>query len=203
MRLYVDFDDVLCETARALSELARALFGRDVPYDLIRAFDLQVAFDLDRRQYDALMAAAHLPDFLRTLAPTPGGVEGLRAWLRDGHDVVVVTGRPAAAHASSRAWLAQHGLDAIPLLHVDKYNRHTSSAPDAPPTLTLADLRREHFDVAIDDAPRALDALLARPTGKTIVFDRPWNREYSAVCLTRCANWQELTSTVRRLVDQP
>ena len=199
MRIYVDFDDVLCETARALSDLARTLFGRDVPYDRIHAFDLQIAFDLDRRQYDVLMDAAHQPAFLLALAPTAGGADGLRAWLADGHEVIVVTGRPASACAPSLAWLAQQGLSHVPMLHVDKYNRHHALMPGAPPTLTLAELHREHFDVAVDDAPRALDALLARPTGRTIAFDRPWNRGYVAASLLRSANWAELTRTVRSL----
>ena len=203
MRIYVDFDDVLCETARALSDLARTLFGRDVPYERIHAFDLQIAFDLDRRQYDVLMDAAHQPAFLLSLAPTPGGADGLRAWLADGHEVIVVTGRPASACAPSLAWLAQQGLSHVPMLHVDKYNRHHGLTPGAPPTLTLAELHREHFDVAVDDAPRALDALLSRPApGSTIVFDRPWNRGYAAAGLVRCADWDALTGIVRGLQDR-
>jgi len=31
MRIYVDFDDCLCETARSFSELAAKMFGKDVP----------------------------------------------------------------------------------------------------------------------------------------------------------------------------
>lgn len=38
MRIYVDFDDCLCETARHFSGLVADLFGKDVPYENISFF---------------------------------------------------------------------------------------------------------------------------------------------------------------------
>lgn len=198
MRIYVDFDDVLCETARALSGLARAMFGRQVPYRRIHAFDLRVAFDLDQRQHQALLDRAHEPGFLLGLQATPGAAAGLKTWLRAGHEVVVVTGRPSATHPSTSAWLARRGLAALPVLYVDKYGRNHVSPPGAPAALRPEDLRREHFDVAIDDSPAALDALLARRAARIIVFDRPWNRSYGPAHpgFRRCENWAALNRAV-------
>ena len=70
MRVYVDFDDVLCETAQGLAVLALEMFGRQVPFEKIHAFDLRVAFDLHLEQYLALMERAHEPDFLRAVKGT-------------------------------------------------------------------------------------------------------------------------------------
>ena len=199
MRIYVDFDDVLCETAQALSGLAREMFGRDVPFERIHDFDLRKAFELDRAQYEALMDRAHATEFLLAFPPMPGGVDCLRAWQARRHEVAIVTGRPAATHRASRAWLQRYGLDALPVLYVDKYSRGHPSPADAPPTLSIAALLRESFDVAIDDSPVALDALRTRPAGRTIVFDRPWNRAYdcSAARMARCCGWDEAAKTVR------
>ena len=198
MRIYVDFDDVLCETARGLSVLAQEMFGRQVPFEQIRAFDLQVSFNLDATQYEALMHAAHESAFLLGLPALPGCVEGLQAWQRQGHEVVVVTGRPSATHQISHGWLQQQGLASLPVLHVDKYNRPHAVPPGAPPTLSLATMLREHFDVVIDDSPVVLDALQTRPAGRTIVFDRPWNRTYDcpAPRVTRCRGWREVLFSV-------
>ena len=198
MRIYVDFDDVLCETAQALSRLARAMFGRDVPFERIHDFDLQKAFALERAQYEALMERAHETEFLLAFPPMPGGVDCLRAWQARGLEVAIVTGRPAATHRASRAWLQRHGLDALPVIFVDKYSRGHPSPADAPPTLSTAALLRESFDVAIDDSPVALDTLQQRATGRTIVFDRPWNRAYdcSAARTARCCGWAEVARAV-------
>jgi len=198
MRIYVDFDDVLCETARGLAALAQELFGRVVPFEQIQAFDLHVAFNLNHDQYEALMARAHAPDFLLALPALPDGVACLQAWLKQGHEVVVVTGRPAFTHAASREWLQREGLGAVPVVYVDKYNRNYPVSPEAPPCLSLAAVLRQHFDLVIDDSPVALDALQTRPAGRTIVFDRPWNRMYdcSRERLQRCHGWREVSQAL-------
>ena len=199
MRIYVDFDDVLCETAQGLSVLAQEMFGRVVPFEQVHAFDLQVVFDLNREQYLALMDRAHAPDFLLALPVMPGSVACLQAWLHKGHEVVVVTGRPSSTHRVSRDWLHHQGVAALPVIYVDKYNRKHHVPADAPPFLPVAELLRQHFDVAIDDSPVALDALQTRPAGRTIVFDRPWNRSYdcSGPRITRCCGWQEVAASIQ------
>ena len=45
MHIYVDFDDCLCETARAFSKLAPEMFNKHVPYDRIHFFELDRSFD--------------------------------------------------------------------------------------------------------------------------------------------------------------
>ena len=40
MRIYVDFDDCLCETARAFSKHALEMFNKRVLYDQIHYFEL-------------------------------------------------------------------------------------------------------------------------------------------------------------------
>jgi hypothetical protein len=196
MRIYVDYDDVLCETAQALAVLAQEMFGCAVPFERIRSFDLRESFALDRAQYEALMDRAHAPEFLLALPAIAGCTACLHGWLLQGVEVAVVTGRPSSADRVSREWLARQGLAAIPVLYADKYNRNHAVPPDAPPILPFATLLQEHFDLAIDDSPVALDALQTRPAGRTIVFDRPWNRTYDCfgARVTRCCGWQEVAS---------
>ena len=64
MRIYVDFDDCLCETGRALSKLALEMFHKHVPYDRMQYFELDRSFDLDAEQYERLMLRAHEPEML-------------------------------------------------------------------------------------------------------------------------------------------
>ena len=59
MKIYVDFDDCLCETARAFSELAVEMFDKHIPYDKIRFFDLDKTFELDEEQFDRFMKKGH------------------------------------------------------------------------------------------------------------------------------------------------
>ena len=64
MRIYVDFDDCLSESARGFSDLAAELFGVHVPYEEMRFFNLQKAFSLTDEQYAELLAEGHDPDRL-------------------------------------------------------------------------------------------------------------------------------------------
>lgn len=64
MRIYVDFDDCLCETGRAFSRLAAEMFGRDVPYEDMRFFELDKTFGLDDEQFEQLMTRGHEPEAL-------------------------------------------------------------------------------------------------------------------------------------------
>lgn len=52
MKIYIDFDDVICETARYLKQIANELFGMNVPYDQIEFFNLMKSFHLNEEQYD-------------------------------------------------------------------------------------------------------------------------------------------------------
>ena len=55
MKIYIDFDDVICETAKYFTKIAKELFGIDVPYRQVQFFNLQKSFDLSDEQYDKLM----------------------------------------------------------------------------------------------------------------------------------------------------
>ena len=61
MKIYIDFDDVICETAKYFTKIVKELFNIDVPYREVQFFNLQKSFDLSGEQYDELMKAGHIP----------------------------------------------------------------------------------------------------------------------------------------------
>jgi hypothetical protein len=201
MRIYIDFDDVLCETARHLSDMARDLFARDVPYEAISVFNLKEAFALSDGEIEDLMEQAHNTEFLMRLTPTPGGLDAVRALEASGHDLDIVTGRPASSHDGSCAWLREHGLAHLDVIYFDKYGRAPAHPPGGgPKTLSREEFEKLHFDVAIDDAPTALDLLAHRANCTVIVYNRPWNRQYAAPPAMRRSNsWPEIVNLIGAL----
>ncbi len=193
MVIYVDFDDVICETACALSALADRLFGRKVPYEAIQHFELEKSFDLTAEQLDALMEHAHTPEFLANLTLTEGADTALRLLVCRGHSVQIVTGRPSFCHEGTVHWLEKYALGDLPIVYVDKYGRGQHGRKSAmPPLLTLGEFNRLHYDVAIDDSPVALDILSVRPQCQTLIFHRPWNQHYRRPAMQRVMNWPEI-----------
>ena len=124
MRIYVDFDDCLCETARHFSGLVADLFGKDVPYENIMFFNLQKSFSLTDDQYEYMMLEAHKPEVLLSYDETPGAVDTVNGWIDSGMDVSIITGRPFSAYESSRIWLDRHGLERVRLFCFNKYGRN-------------------------------------------------------------------------------
>ena len=201
MKVYVDFDDVICETARDLSALALRLYGIRVPYLAIRAFDLHEAFGLDDAQYLRLMAEAHSREFVLGYAETPGAAATLNKWVDEGHEVEIVTGRPFITAAASREWLDAHGLSRLPIIHVDKYGREPPAAPGAPRALTLEEFAVRQYDFAVEDSPAALAHLAKMGSCLTAVFSRPWNvgTPLPTDAFVRCANWTEVDARLNQL----
>ena len=58
MKIYIDFDDVLCETAKNFTKIAKELFGKDVPYSEVQFFNLKKTFDLNDEQYEELISGS-------------------------------------------------------------------------------------------------------------------------------------------------
>ena len=81
MKIYIDFDDVICETAKYFTKIAKELFNIDVPYREVQFFNLQKSFDLSGEQYDELMKAGHIPENLLDYEETPGASEVINKWV--------------------------------------------------------------------------------------------------------------------------
>ena len=194
MRIYVDMDDVLCETAAALCKLAEREFGKFVEYGNVRSFDLQEVFGLTDGEMDRFRVVSHERDSILGYPQTPGAADGVRALVEAGHLVDIVTGRPAFTHCDTSEWLRAAGLGGLPVTYVDKYGRSFASGPDDPPTVTLGELESRRYDVVIDDSPVVLRRLAEWRSSRVLVFSRPWNESFPlAPNMIRVGGWEDVS----------
>ena len=193
MKIYIDFDDVICETAKHITKLAKELFGIELPYREMQFFNLQKVFELSDAQYNELMETCHTPENLLTYEETPYASSVINKWIDAGHEVSVVTGRPFDAYEPSRKWLDNHGLERAALYTVDKYGRE-KNVQNYTYAMTLEQLYSMDFDFAIEDSPVAFEHVLHFKNCKVAVFDRPWNRESELPNerFVRCSDWLEI-----------
>ena len=197
MKIYVDFDDCICETARSFSTLAMEMFGKNVPYENIRFFELDKTFELNNEQFVQLMTRGHLPEVLLSYEETPGASKVINEWSEAGHEVSIITGRPFSVYEPSRMWLDEHGLKDIRLYCLDKYGRD-SFYKNNDFNLKLDDYYKMSFDYAVEDSPKAFKFFDHLPDLKVMVFDRPWNREteFPNGNYKRCFDWEQVRQTV-------
>lgn len=203
MRIYIDFDDVICETAQYFTIIAKALFGVDVPYRQVQFFNLQKSFDLTEEQYDELMRVGHIPSNLLRYEETPGAVSTINRWVDEGHEVSIITGRPFDAYEPSRQWLDEHGLKRVPLFCVDKYGREVFNQ-DCSYNMTLEQLYNLTFDFAIEDSPAAFEHVMHFKNCCVGVFSRPWNQEVELPDerFVRCEDWTAIAELFQRMCGQ-
>ena len=193
MNFYVDFDDCLCETGRAFAGLVFDLFGIRIPYEEMRYFNLQKAFSLTDEQFDRLLVAGHEPETLLSFEETPGASDVINEWIRKGHNVSVITGRPYGTYEVSRLWLDRHGLQDAALYCLDKYGRE-NFLKDSGFSLKPEDFFRMKFDYAVEDSPLAFRFFDHLPDLKVMVFDRPWNAAsvLPGSNYLRCRSWEDV-----------
>ena len=202
MKIYVDFDDCLCETARAFTGIAKRLFGKEVPYEEMHFFNLQDSFKLTDDEYNQLMIEGHLPEVLLSFEETPGASRVINEWINQGYEVDIITGRPYSTYEVSRRWLDEHGLDRVNLFFLNKYGRDPFYAKQEKSlndyNLELEDYYRMKFDYAIEDSPMAFRFFNHLPTLKVMIYDRPWNRECELPDCNyfRCLDWDYIRGKV-------
>jgi len=195
-RIYIDLDDVLCETALMLTRLVNREFNKDVRFDEIVSFDLAASFSLNKKEEARLFEMFHDADILQSLEPVGGALEAVREFETNGFDVHVVTGRPPTTHAASMEWLRQREVPHVDLTFVDKYLRGHAHVDDVT-TLSLDELKDLHFALAIEDSLTMARFLAGEMDLPVLLLDRPWNGGDIAMppssrgAITRCNGWSE------------
>lgn len=199
IHVYVDIDDVLAETTRALARLACSHFGKSVKFEDMRVFDLSLSLGLSPVELETFMRAAHDADFLMQLAPIEGAVETLTDWHSAGAEISVVTGRPAETRSITERWLAQEDIPHHRLELVDKYDRYPGRD-----TKGKEALRDRGYQVVVEDSVDMAEYLSA--TGaEVLLFDRPWNGSHACAHprITRVHDWNEIRSHVTPRLTPP
>jgi uncharacterized HAD superfamily protein len=196
-KIYVDIDDVLCETGRAFVALLRQEFGKNIRFEDISDFDLGASFGLAPDDLERFMQQAHAPEILLSMRAVEGASATITQWRQSGSEVHVVTGRPVATRDISRRWLNEFDIPFDQLIFVDKYSRHTAGTGDDD-VMTLAGLKECRYDLAIEDAPEMARLLSIDVADHVLLYDRPWNRNETEMGradgngITRCLSWDEI-----------
>ena len=196
-QIYVDLDDVLAETGRAILRVLETEFGKKVEWGEIHDFDLGVSLGMDDRELREFMHAVHRPEILESVVPIAGCLAALQRWIDLGYEIEVVTGRPGATEEISRKWLDEQQMPYHSLIHVDKYAWEeelmgTSSG------VPLVHLSGNGYCLAVEDSAEVAIHLTDILEAPVAVLDRPWNRRQLDAFpnldgrIVRCKSWQEI-----------
>jgi uncharacterized HAD superfamily protein len=187
--IYVDMDDVLCETARGCLAVIEREFGIRIAYEQLTTFNLGQACGLGPEETAELYRIVHQPDELLKLAPIEGAIPTLNQWLAAGYRIAIVTGRPPITAECSLEWLARAQVPYHSFTVVDKYGRFATENT----AVSLSELANHQFSFAIEDSPTMANYLAAIMGVEVKLFDRPWNRTCAThPKIARCRHWSEI-----------
>ena len=192
--IYVDMDDVLCQTAQHFLTILERDFGKKFSFEQLTDFDVGEACELTVKERKELYRIVHHDDELLSIPPIPGAVEVLQQWSAARYEIAIVTGRPPDTYESSVQWLKKHGVPHNKTLIVDKYGRF---APDGSQCISLEALRNHSFCWAVEDSPIMALYLASQMKVPVALLDRPWNRKDTHhELVSRHKDWIEIARTL-------
>jgi len=171
--IYVDLDDVLCETARHFLAVVEREFAKRIPYEELTDFDIGTSCGLGPEETEELYRIVHRPDELMRMAPIAGAITALRQWAESGYEIAIVTGRPPDSYEPSLAWLARYRVPHQSFNMVDKYSRFSTESTVA---IRLDELAQRTYCWAVEDSLPMAQFLAAHMKLPVALIDCPWNR---------------------------
>lgn len=188
--VYVDMDDVLCETAQHFLTILAREFGKQFSFEQLTDFDVGQACALTLQEREGLYRIVHHAEELLSIAPIEGAVDVLGHWAEAGYEIAIVTGRPPDTYGPSIEWLKRYRVPYDSFLMVDKYGRF---AADGTRCISLEALTKHRFSWAVEDSPTMAMYLASEMKIPVALFDRPWNRhclEHEVV--DRYSHWNDI-----------
>ncbi len=190
--IYVDMDDVLCETARRFLVVIEREFGKQITYERLTDFDFETSCGLTAAERAKLYQQIHYADEILAIEPIAEAIDVLNHWVSAGYQIAIVTGRPPDTYASSIEWLARFQVPYHSFTVVDKYGRFETENTAG---LTLGELATKKFCWAVEDSLPMAKFLAATMNLTVALLDRPWNQDaVEHANIKRYRSWKELLS---------
>lgn len=196
LRIGVDIDDVLFQSAQRSIELYNQAYGTSLELTDWYDFSDKTVWAPKWKSDDMTLLVQRVvgdmakDDFNDAVLPIEGAREQLQHLRSCGHELFAVTGRSEALRAQTLALLdgAYHGMfDDETLFFVDHFEHGGRRASKADVAL---DLGLTHF---IEDLPAHANEL-ARVGIKTLLYDPgySWNQKGVDDAVIRLPSWQEI-----------
>ena len=188
--VYVDMDDVLCETARRFLVVIEREFGKKIAYDALTDFDFERSCNLTPGERAKLYEIVHLDEEILSIEPIPEAIDVLNGWVGAGYEIAIVTGRPPDTFSASIEWLARFKVPYHSFTVVDKYGRFQTENTVG---LSLTELATKQFCWAVEDSLQMAKFLATEMKLTVALLDRPWNQgalEHPKI--TRCDHWSTI-----------
>jgi uncharacterized HAD superfamily protein len=182
LRIAVDFDGVLFDHVPYVLRGFRDAHGIDLEAEGLRYWDFFQYRAVREKNLTwqcvrSVLQAIDTDEAIHQLPPRDlHAREVMAGWIREGHEVHVVTAREEEARATTEAFLRLHDIP------------HEA--------LVMRASRKTGYDVLVDDAPHNV-LMAAADGGLALLMDQPYNRDVPTKRNpVRVRDWREVAAAV-------
>lgn len=177
-RILVDVDGTVARNLPRVCEFVSREYGVEVSPAEITDWAYQFeAVDVGIEDVIARLMTDHPEWFLADLEPVPGAPRALETLADAGHEIRIVTHRPAHTHDITQRWLDDHGI---------RYDQFVRDVP--------ANKAEVPGDALVDDFHgHVSDAVEAGLLG--VLFDRPYSEPVRSQRAVTVSTWRDVLDT--------
>lgn len=178
----VDCDNVINNLQEVTTDIFNRRYGTKYTLEDFPYYDMEQCLSkVDALNMKDIYSEEGIYNFVR---PIDGASDALQKFMRDGHEIYIVT-------------------DSIPSIFKEKVNwikYHFSFIDDA----HIVSMKHKWLfkaDIMIEDN---LNNLLGKPYYDRICFDYPWNRNTidDVYGIYRCSNWHDIVAAVNKICNE-
>ncbi len=188
MNIGIDFDDVIVDFTKALMDFYHKNYGKKVEVKDIIKWDWGLYWGIPREEAIKRVDEFHNSHDVRNLLPLHDALKSISKLMED-NNLLIITGRPLRFNKRVKEWLSYHLKKKIDVVHAGEYHKGQAA--------TKAELcLEEKIGLFIEDSGEtALDC--AKKGIRVILFDKPWNKDFSHKNIIRVKDWNEAIKKIK------
>ena len=185
LSVLLDMDDVLCDLTGPWMDLLNKRHGTTIKKEDLTVWHIGRALPIKFPSLTSSEIYAPLdePGLFRNLPMMPGAKQTLETMKNRGWKIAIVTSLPVEKHHPGQ--VVQEKIEWI--------GEHLSGVVEERDVIITHRKDLVRGDILVDDAPHNLETF----PGKTIAFDRPWNR--NVVVSGRVSHWNQMIEECKTL----
>jgi len=191
MIIGIDIDEVLAEFLEAYCNFFNEKYGTKFTWENFHSYSFWKVAGGTREETTNDVHEFHKTKYFSKINPVEGSIEAINE-LKNGNTLYAVSSRQDHLLSDTTQWLEKHYPKMFDGIYLT--NHLAKSQPKKTKKEICAILK---VDVLIEDQPKfAVECALENRT--VILFDKPWNKAFSAKNVTRAKNWNEIINLIKQ-----
>ncbi len=187
MRLCIDFDEVVADSAAAIIALHNEHYGTNYRREDITSSRVEDVWGGTKEEWEAKLDEFFSAKNVKYLNPIAGSIPAMGALKKAGHELYVITARGDSDIEATELWLKLHFPDAFKGVHYGCARANDPSKIRSKPQMCKELGIELMIDEHLSNARQCADEGI-----RVFLFDQPWNQRELPEGVERVHTWEEI-----------